>query len=380
MSLSNPAPCTRTAVAHHALVAVTIGFACAAHGATLSNTPDRTYVTDGPVNAITRVRDTIHIGGQFQTVGPRTGPGVEVALDGTQNPALPEVSGAGPSTTGGSLTGLRAVASDGAGGWFISGLFTHVGGVARTNLAHILGDDSVDPAFNPVLDGNVEALALSGTTLYIGGAFTHVGAASRNNVAALSVTDGSVTGFNPDADAEVQALVISTDGNTVYAGGNGFTNIGGAARTALAALDPITGNAIASFNPVLVMANGAPTVAALAVSGTTVLAGGNFESVNGTPLHTIAALDANGSPISGFAPAPTYFNCAPCATIAAIAVSGSTVYLGGSFDTIGGASRSNIAAISATTGVATAFDPDSPSNILSIAAVGNTVYVGGGFQ
>src|ERR1700694_3908917 len=108
------------------LVAQTIGNAGAA---ALSSTPDRTFVTNGPVQAVVRAGDTIYIGGRFDRVGPRTGPGVEVALDGSQNPGLPEISGAGPSSLGGSGGGLSAVAPDGFGGWYVGARFTHVGRV-----------------------------------------------------------------------------------------------------------------------------------------------------------------------------------------------------------------------------------------------------------
>ena len=75
-----------------------------ARGSLADSIPDRTFVTNGPVQAIARSGDTIYIGGRFDRVGPRTGPGVEVALDGSQNPGLPEISGAGPS----SLNGMAA--------------------------------------------------------------------------------------------------------------------------------------------------------------------------------------------------------------------------------------------------------------------------------
>src|SRR5450755_2809095 len=171
----------------------------------LPSTPLRTYVADGTVNAIVRSGDTVYIGGQFSRVGPRTGPGVEVALDGSRNAGLPEISGSGPTYSGGSTTGLRAVISDGAGGWYISGIFSHVGGIPRTNVAHILVDHSIDPAFNPLLNGSVvtafnptpsyfgqgafvdiESVAVSGSVIYAAGSFDTMGGQSRSNLASVN--------------------------------------------------------------------------------------------------------------------------------------------------------------------------------------------------
>lgn len=348
--------------------------------ASLSDTPDRTYVTDGAVNAVVRAGNTIYIGGLFGRVGPRTGPGVEVALDGTETSGFPAVSGAGPSYSGGATTGLRAVVADGSGGWYLGGLFTHVGGSARTNLAHIRADHSVDPSFNPTADGGVNALTLSGSTLYVAGMFTLIDGQPRSNIAALNTADGSLTGFDPYADRQVNALALSSDGMTVYAGGT-FATIGGQPRTAIAALDATTGAATATFNPSL--SGGLPSVDALAISGSILYVAGNFNAVSGVSRRTIAALSLGGANdgvvVPGFVPAPSYFGCVPCASIVALAVSGSTLYAGGSFDTIGGQSRSNLAGLNAADGTATGFDPSPHQNILSLAASGSTIYAGGGF-
>lgn len=371
-------------IAFQMLLALALGASVAAGATTLDNEPDRTYVTDGPVNAVVRAGDTIYIGGQFSRVGPRTGPGVEVALDGTENIGLPEVSGAGPSLAGGATTGLRAVVADGSGGWYISGLFTHVGGIARTNLAHILADHSVDPAFNPSVDGGVNALALSGSTLYAGGLYTSVNGQPRSNLAALSTADGSVTAFNPNADSAsgrgVEALALSSDGSIVYAGGD-FTQIGGQTRSGIAALNAADGSATATFNPMLT--GGTASADVLAIAGSTLYIAGNFSTVGGLPRQAIAALTLGGADdgavVPTFVPNPSYFACMPCASIAALAVSGTTIYAGGSFDTIGGQSRNNLAGLNAADGSATAFDPSPPQNILSLAASGSIVYAGGGF-
>jgi hypothetical protein len=369
-------------IAFQLLLALPLGASFAAGAASLADKPDNTYVTDGSVNAVVRSGDTIFIGGQFTRVGPRTGPGVEVALNGTQTPGLPEISGAGPTLGGGATTGLRAVVADGSGGWYVSGLFTHVGAAARTNLAHILADHSVDAAFNPSMNGSVNALAVSGSTLYLGGLFTLVDGQVRNNIAALNTADGSLKAFNPNADAAVNALAVSSDGLIVYAGGNGFATIGGQSRTALAALNAADGSATTTFNPVL--SGGLPSVSALAISGSTLYVAGNFNMVGALSRRALAALSIgganDGNVVAAFDPAPTYFSCVPCASIEAMAVSGSTVYVGGSFDTIGGQSRDNLAGLNAADGSATAFDPGPHQNILSLAASGSIVYVGGGFN
>jgi hypothetical protein len=46
----------------------------------------------------------------------------------------------------------------------------------------------------------VQALAVSGSTVYVGGQFNSIGGQSRSNIAALDVTTGLVTAWNPGAD------------------------------------------------------------------------------------------------------------------------------------------------------------------------------------
>jgi len=355
-----------------------------AHAATLPDTPERTVVTDGEVHAIVRAGDTLYLGGLFTRVGPRTGPGVEVGLDGVRHAGVPEVSGAGASAIPGTGAGLRAVTPDGAGGWYIGGCFNHVGAIARTNLAHILADHSVDAAFVPQIDGVVDALAISGSTIYVAGSFSNVGGQTRHNIAAIDAASGGVKAFDPNADSDVLALAVSADGATVYAGGSGFSTIGGQPRASLAALDATSGNATATFDPSPSgFSGGIALVNALAISGDTLYVGGTFVEIAGVPRTSIAALSlggaSDGAAVAGFDPSPSYFGCAFCSSIAALAISGSTLYVGGSFDTIAGEPRGNLAGVDAVDGTATAFDPAPNANILSLAAVGSTIYAGGGF-
>ena len=77
-------------------------------------------------------------------------------------------------------------------------------------------------------------------------------------------------------------------------------------------------------------------VYALAVSGSTLYAGGDFTSAGGAPANHIAAWNGSswsalGSGMDGYA-------------VYALAVSGSTLYAGGDFTTAGGVPANHIAA------------------------------------
>jgi hypothetical protein len=61
-------------------------------------------------------------------------------------------------------------------------------------------------------------------------------------------------------------------------------------------------------------------------------------------------------------------------------LSGTTLYAGGGFTSIGGQNRNYIAALDATTGKALAWDPNSELTISSLAVRGTTVYAGGIFS
>src|SRR5207247_1471470 len=113
---------------------------------------------------------------------------------------------------------------------------------------------------------SVNALALSGNTIYIGGRFTSVGGQPRSNLAAIDITTGAaVATWHPSADNGVKNLAVS--GTTIYAGG-WFTKISGQPRNHLAAFDASTG-AVTPWNP-NVTAIGqyyAPQVNTLVISG-----------------------------------------------------------------------------------------------------------------
>ena len=161
-----------------------------------------TAVADGPVYAIASAGGRTFIGGDFANVGPRSGAGAQLAgSDGAFRTGLPEIAGGS----------VNAVVSDGAGGWFVGGSFDTVADQARKRLVHILPDGSLD-AWDPAPDGDVLTLAVGESggarTLYVGGAFNRIrvqpGAttASRAKLAAFDIGAagspvGAGTAWNP---------------------------------------------------------------------------------------------------------------------------------------------------------------------------------------
>jgi hypothetical protein len=292
---------------------------------------------------------------------------------------------------------------------YVGGNFTTISGQSRNKIAEIDLSAGTATTWNPNIDLQVLALKVSGSIVYVGGGFTCIGPATdpnlcgqtggtpRNRIAALQVSDGKATPWNPNSNSSVEAIEVS--GNIVYVGGT-FTptpvipnSIGGAPRNNIAALDASTGLATsglpASWDPNV---NGA--VHTLALAGSTVYAGGEFDSVGGeTPRNNIAAFDeTTGKVCDGTLPGPT----PPCGNVDpnangavhALAVFGNTVYIGGDFTTLNGGAllRKKIAALEATSGAPSTWNPNADPNdegksvrALAVSPDGATVYAGGDF-
>ncbi len=322
---------------------------------------DQMPVTDGPIDAITNDGNTIYIGGVFSYVGPNTGGGASVDLTTSYvNSSTPRVDGT-----------VDVAVPDGTGGWYLGGSFDTIGGILARNVAHIKSDLSVDPNWNPLTtstDGTVYSMVVSGSIIYIGGQFTDVDGQARINLAALNTSDGTLTSWDPETDHGVYTKVLSlaVSGSTIFAGGS-FTTIGGVVRNNFAAIDASTGTAVSGTPDVN------STVRAIAVSSSTIYIGGDFSQVGSQTRNHIAAIDIATENVSSWNPNAN-------GLILSFVVSGSTIYAGGSFTSIGGQTRNNIAALSASSGNATSWDPDANYQINSMSISGSTIYVCGSFS
>ncbi|MFZ4812824.1 MAG: delta-60 repeat domain-containing protein, partial [Ilumatobacteraceae bacterium] len=153
-----------------------------------------------------------YLGGTFSSFNPiDTGRGsLARASNGAVDTSFPKVAGG--------TNGIRAVAADGSGGFYIGGDFTTVDGVTRNRAAHINSDGSLDANWNPNLGGQVNAIAVSGSSVYLGGDFTSVGGTTRNRAAKVDATTGALdSSWNPNVSSTVNTIAVS--GSSVYLGG-----------------------------------------------------------------------------------------------------------------------------------------------------------------
>jgi hypothetical protein len=369
-----------TTAAACALTACAVALPATAPAATTPALP--AWVPDGPVQSMVTIGNTEYIGGSFDTVGPDTGSAA--VLSASTGAALTPYSQItfrpGPISLGdqtGFFQGtVYASIPDGSGGYYVGGEFSYVDGVARSNLAHIEADGTLDPNFAPKANGDVKALALSGSTLYVGGTFSYINGLSRPVVAALNATTGKPSAWTPrplaNISSEREVDAIAVDGSTVYVGGF-FDKIGGQSRKSVAALSASTAKALAwdpeAGNPNFVKIDG------LAISGAVVYLAGQFLEAGGQPRGDVAAVRASDGVATSWDPTPIVNGAS---SIRALLVTGSAVWVGGDFH-LGNGQETSLAALDPTTGAVTSASPTVDGEVDALALDGSTLYLGGGF-
>jgi len=165
------------------------------------------------------------------------------------------------------------------------------GGVVTTFAAH---------SFN----GRINAVAVDPAThrVFVGGAFTRVDGSGTHaqHAAAFDGATGALLNFNMRASSTVDALLLGS-GSMLYVGGQ-FTSVGGTPRTALAAVDRTTGALVTTFTPPMISWSGSnkPDVRTLALgndaNGAPALyVGGHFDSAGGAAHMSVIRVD----PVTG---------------------------------------------------------------------------------
>jgi predicted small secreted protein len=310
--------------------------------------------------AIARSGETIYAGGFFTMLGNRQKRFCLAALDATTGEA---------KAWDAHLAGyqVQALAVHGST-LYVGGDFSEVGGLGRSNLAAFDLETGNPVPWSPAPSGAVWCLAPTDSVLYVGGLFGAIGGQERHRIAAVRLTDGTATDWNPNADDAVASLALGPLG--VYAGGL-FGRIGGETRSHSAALDPVTG-AATPWDP---QVHSWGWVNGIAVDGNTVYLGGNFIAVDGQPRRNLAAVDAVTDSVLPWRSDTDDIN----SEVESVVASGGIVFAGGLFHSIGGVSRSGLAALDGATGSVLDWNPMNDSAIWAMSPCDGTLYVGGDF-
>lgn len=338
---------------------------------------------------------------------------------------------------------VHCVIPDESGGWFIGGSFTTVGGISRTAVARIKSDGSVDASWNANVNngGVVYALKIGGTgnsMLYIGGSFTQVGGTDRNNIARVVISSGAldVWYLENGASGIVYAIEKTFASNIVLGGDFSYTvgsntyvnliqiNNAGTIATQVGDKQPVNGTIrslkygsqlsllvggdftevvsfstsyprgraalfqwdvdfgyiLANWNP---NANGTVRTVSFVDNIATptqpdILIGGDFTTVSGQSRNKLAKVGWSGillpwgPNVSGTGAKVYWLSLRDTST--------DTVYVGGSFESINGETRYNIAAIELSSGALTAWDPKLDGTVRTLSASIEYVYAGGEFD
>jgi hypothetical protein len=305
-----------------------------------------------------------------------------------------------PERTNGGVATLAVGGDDVAAG----GGFTGVGGYDRDNLAAIDLRTGAATPWHPVVAGadyGVEALALSGGSVFLGGDFTRVNGKRRRLLAAVDAVTGATTAWAPAAGggmfSDVKALAVA--GGTVYFGGDkvdvtavdartGRRSGGPRLRWGIGEIDAIEvagrSYVIGGENAVGVFARSTGvrafepatldySVFAVELVKGTVYAGGNFSSLQGRNRPRLGALDARTGALLPWNPRPDW-------NVQALRRCGTQLYVGGLFDRIAGARRAGLAAFDLRTGRLSQWAPVFPAGqglVSALTCTGSLVYAGG---
>jgi hypothetical protein len=267
--------------------------------------------------------------------------------------------------------------------------------VAKLDLATGAIDTTFSPPVANGTQGAVTSLAISGSSLFIGGPFTQYRSKLHGGLVKVSLANGAPDPIFSPADPPTgftsagAVNVILVSGTSIYAGGGPMSFLSPSAATTfrlggLIKIDVATGEADAAFADTEL---DVPPISSLAASASALYVGGRFKAYKGVAnsANGLAKLDlATGAIDTTFSPAGAGANGVD-GEVMALAVSGTSLYIGGGFSAYRGTEAYSFAKVDATSGVLdTAFGPPTaertsvPVNVL--APNGNVLFMSGDFD
>ncbi len=270
---------------------------------------------------------------------------------------------------------------------YASGNFSQAGGAIASGVARWNGTNWFSlgaGVTNGANNSSVAGLMNVGNDLYVVGNFSHAGGVSAKNVARWRASNwsgvGSFSTNNKGVNGNIRHLTaVDQD---VYAVGD-FSIAGGVPAKMVARWNGSVWfglNADIGQSPF-----NALSINAVAVSGNDVYIAGRFNSVGGTPANNIARW--NGNAWTSLGSGISFSNSPNSGSVFALTVApGGLLYVGGSFNSAGGVPAINVASWDGTEwfslGIGNNNGVSGEVNALAVVGTdtGNDLYVGGSFN
>lgn len=258
----------------------------------------------------------------------------------------------------------------------VAALATAVGPAGAAGEATL----TADPMSTWQTDGIVWSMAYANGVVYVGGSFGHVrppgaaagtGEVARTNFAAFDAVTGDLLSCAPAFTGganTVRAMEPSADGSKLYIGGS-FSSAGGVGASSAVALDTKACTVGTAWRPVM-----SATVRAIEVTPSAVYLGGDFTTVSGQARQRVAAVNTTSGALLPF----TATVDKPVRAITASPADGK-VFIGGEFNTVNGASVHALAALDPTSGATKQTFPNwipPTSAVKALANDGTNFYLG----
>ncbi|HEY0458664.1 MAG TPA: hypothetical protein VGC97_05880 [Pyrinomonadaceae bacterium] len=287
----------------------------------------------GNLFAIARQTDgKVLIGGQFGSVNDTARSNIaRLNADGTLDATFAPGTGAN-----GIVEGI-AVQADGK--ILIGGTFTGYNGTTISRIARLNADGTLDTSFNPGTGTNGDVLTIATQAdgkILIGGGFTTFNSGTMNNMARLNA-DGSLDGsfaIGTGVNGTVRKFIVQPDGKILV--GGEYATFNGAAQKSLLRLNA-DGSLDASFNIGTGVASGIKDM--IRHDDGKIVIVGAFTTVNGTTRNRVARLNSDGSLDTSFDPGVGFAQDVLTIT----ALPDGKYMVGGSFTTASGLPRNRIA-------------------------------------
>ncbi len=253
---------------------------------------------------------------------------------------------------------------------YIGGNFSYVGQPVGCGMPVNLSNGASVTNF-PKFNSTVRVVIDDGSGgWYVGGDFDKVDSTDIRYLAHVLSNGTLDAAWQPQPNSSVYSLSLL--GDKLYVGGS-FNQFGDSVivtRNYLASFDTATGN-LTAWDP-----SPNSIITSIVTTGTTIYIGGYFNSLDTESLtrNYFAAFTTVTGSSTSWNP-----NADSNPETMVLSADGTTIYVGGNFTNVDGDLRNYLAELDAVTGSSTAWDPSPDNQVKVLLLNGNDLYVGGSF-